>query len=542
MSERKVFHDSVTPLTNQPGPTAHSLLVNAAKPEHRDETMPLLFSLSIPEDAQAQLEERVAKGKVIPYDELQRDYAPDPANVEALLAWLKEQGFQITKVSDDRTSVYARAKVEQIEQSLGVTMARVTKDGLTYTAAQNAPSLPVEVGEGVHAIIGLQPFRQAHKNSRKCVPRGGNRVALAENAGDIPTPAPNIQNAPPYLVQEVLKAYNADGLPVTGKGQTIAILIDTFPADADLKAFWKRNNLKITSKQIEKINVKAGVLPPPEGEETLDVEWASGIAPGAKIRVYASGSLRFVDLDLALDRILADLPSRPGMRQLSISLGLGETFMGGPEGEVKVQHQKFLRLAAAGVNVFVSSGDAGSNPDDTGHGTGNVAQAEYESSDSSVIGVGGTTLTLTNSGSVQSETGWVGSGGGQSIFFPRPAWQTGAGVPVGNMRLVPDVSLAADPNKGAFIVLHGNVMQIGGTSWSAPVWAGFCALINEARANANKPLLPFLNPLIYTLMGTSSFRDIQTGNNGEFNAAPGYDLITGIGVPNVRELIRTLTQ
>jgi kumamolisin len=70
-----------------------------------------------------------------------------------------------------------------------------------------------------------------------------------------------------------------------------------------------------------------------EGEETLDAQWASGIAPDAKARIYTSGSLSFVDLDLALDQIIADLASEPGMRQLSISLGLGETFMGSADGE-----------------------------------------------------------------------------------------------------------------------------------------------------------------------------------------------------------------
>ena len=225
----------------------------------------------------------------------------------------------------------------------------------------------------------------------------------------------------------MLKAYNADGLTVTGKGQTIAILIDTFPKDADLKTFWKRNSLPVTTKQIQKINVSGGHLPVPEGEETLDTAWTSGVAPGATIRIYASGSLSFVALDRALDRILGDLPSQPGMRQLSISLGLGETFMGGPQGEVATQHQKFLRLAAAGVNVFVSSGDAGSNPDGTGHSANGPLQAEYEASDSCVIGVGGTSLRLAANGSVADESGWVSGGGGKSIFFPRPAWQTGTG-------------------------------------------------------------------------------------------------------------------
>jgi kumamolisin len=540
MSDRKIFQNSVTPLPPQEGLTPSGLMVNAATPEHRDTEMTLLFSLEIPPEAQAELEAKVARGEVVPPDEIQKNYSADPADLEVLTSWLKEQGFEIKQVSGDRTSVYAQASVDQIQQSLGVNMVSVTKDGLTYPAAQNAPSLPAEVGKSVHAIIGLQPFRQAHKHSRKCLPRHGNRMSLATSEDATPDPSPNIQNAPPYLVNEVLRAYNADGLSVTGKGQTIAILIDTFPADADLQAFWQQNGVATGLQRVEKINVKGGPLPPPEGEETLDVSWASGIAPGARIRIYATGSLRFVDLDLALDRIIADLPGQPGMRQLSISLGLGETFMA--KDEVDVQRSKFAKLALAGVNIFVSSGDAGSNPDVTGHNSAGPLQAEYESSDSSVIGVGGTTLSLSPGGGVAAETGWVSSGGGQSIFFNRPAWQTGPGVPAGDKRLVPDVSLTADPNNGAFLVLHGKVVQYGGTSWSAPVWAGFCALMNEARASAHKPLLPFLNPLIYPLMGTPCFRDIQGGSNGAFEAGPSYDMVTGIGVPNVQELIQALIQ
>lgn len=561
MNDRKVFEDSVTPLPAQAGLTAKGLRVNAVEPEHRKETMTVLFSLAISPEAEAQLEAKVARGEVVPPAELQKSYAADVTDRERLVAWLKAQGFKITQVSKDGTSVYARATVDQIEKSLSVNMVRVTRDGVTYTAAQNAPSLPADVGKAVHAVIGLQPFRQAHKQSRIAVPARGNRLSLLAGGGSAKKgrarkakagkatgldraaagPSPNIQNAPPYLVGEVLKAYNANGLTVTGKGQTIAILIDTVPKSADLKAFWKANKVAASATRIEEVNVKGGHLPVPEGEESLDVEWASGIAPGAKVRVYATGSLSFVDLDLALDRIIADLPSQPGMRQLSISLGLGETYMGGPAGEVKTQHMKFLRLAAAGVNVFVSSGDAGSNPDETGHGSTGPTQVEYESSDPSVIGVGGTTLTLAANGTVASETAWNSGGGGQSVFFARPAWQKGAGIHSGSHRLVPDVSLTADPNQGAFLVLHGKVVQIGGTSWSAPVWAGFCALMNEARIKAQKPALPFLNPLIYPLSGTACFRDIKSGSNGAFAAGPGYDMVTGVGVPNVKELIRVLT-
>ena len=74
-----------------------------------------------------------------------------------------------------------------------------------------------------------------------------------------------------------------------------------------------------------------------------------------------------------------------------------------------------------------------------------------------------------------------------SGLFPRPAWQTGVGVPNGNMRLIPDVSAAADPNTGAFLVLGGSATQIGGTSWSAPIGPRFARL---SMKRVRKPVSP----------------------------------------------------
>jgi kumamolisin len=164
---------------------------------------------------------------------------------------------------------------------------------------------------------------------------------------------------------------------------------------------------------------------------------------------------------------------------------------------------------------------------------------EYESSDPFVVGVGGTTLKLVGDGSVASEVGWSDGGGGKSVLFDRPPWQAGNGIS-GLQRLVPDVCATADPDDGAFVILHGHVAQFGGTSWSAPIWAGLCALINDARARAGKPPLPFLPPLLYPLLGTDAFRDILLGSNGAFHATPGFDLVTGLGAPRVRNLIDAL--
>src|SRR3954454_14100105 len=93
MSERKVFPDSVIPLPNQPGLSGNGLIVNSAALEHKDEEMTVLFSLSLPGDAQRALEERVARGEVVPPDELASKYGANQADLTRLEAWLKDHGF-----------------------------------------------------------------------------------------------------------------------------------------------------------------------------------------------------------------------------------------------------------------------------------------------------------------------------------------------------------------------------------------------------------------------------------------------------------------
>ncbi len=535
MAARKHFPDSVVPLPRS-GIAANfgALVQPAANPDNARLT--LHFAFGPDPKAQAAIEARVARGEVVPPGELTSTFHADPAKVAALEAWLTARGFHIDHVSPD--GIYASGTGKQVAASLEVKLVEVTRDGFTRVAARSVPSLPADIGAPVTDIGGLQPFVRAQRHSRLRAPLHGNRSEVTEPTFGLRAQSVAVPNQPPYLVSEIRKAYGGAGVTADGSGQTIAILIDTFPDDADLAAFWTANGLPVTPARIEKINVKGGTLGPPQGEESLDAQWTSGIAPGATIRIYASGSLAFVDLDRALDAIIADTATIPGLRQLSISLGLGETFLGGPDGETATQHAKYLQLTAAGVNVFVSSGDAGSNPDATGQGSAGPLQAEYPAADSAVTAVGGTTLQLAADGRVTSETGWSGSGGGASAVFDRPVWQTGSHVPRGSKRLVPDVALVADPNTGAFLVLSGKVVQIGGTSWSAPVWAAVCALINSSRIAAGKPALGFINPLLYPL--TSGLRDIVGGSNGAFEAGVGYDEVTGLGVPDIGALVAAL--
>jgi len=527
----KMFSNSIVPLPSS-GVTPTGMIVNAVAPVHVSDVMPLHFHLALPKALNDELESRVEKGEIISQEELSKKYVVDQSSVDALTNWLRNEGFQIDHVTPDRSGVYTHATVDQIQKSLGVHMVRVTTDGMTVTAASDVPSLPESVAEAVEHIGGLQPFVRAHKHLRR-QPLNRGRTFIEP---------PVVDDG--YLVGKILTAYGADDLNITGQGQEIAILIDTFALDDDVREFWARNGINNNLANIVKINVGGGSLPSIEGEESLDTEWASGIAPGAQVRVYASGGLDFTALDRALDRIIEDVAERPGLRQVSISLGLGELYLHGPSGEIAAQRQKYLRLAAAGVNIFVSSGDAGSNPGPTGHLSNGPLQPEYAAADPSVVAVGGTSLVLDDTGRVLSETGWAGSGGGKSHYFPRPSWQRNRSIPSGAQRLVPDVSLAADPAHGALVIVNGAPISggVGGTSWSAPVWAGFCALMNEARQRAGKPRLPFLNPLLYPLTDTNSkaFRDITSGSNGAYSAAAGFDLVTGLGVPNLADLLAAL--
>jgi subtilase family serine protease len=110
---------------------------------------------------------------------------------------------------------------------------------------------------------------------------------------------------------------------------------------------------------------------------------------------------------------------------------------------------------------------------------------------------------------------------------------------------VPDISLTADPANGGVVIFNGQQVEYGGTSWSSPTWAGFNALINQARAKAGLAPIGQLAPLVYQYLGSAKLRDITSGNNKfqnrrGFSAGTGYDLCTGVGVPDIENLTAAL--
>jgi len=137
-----------------------------------------------------------------------------------------------------------------------------------------------------------------------------------------------------------------------------------------------------------------------------------------------------------------------------------------------------------------------------------------------------------------------GTGGGVSSLFDRPDWQRGVapGQDPGR-RLTPDVAAVADPFTGVRIVLNQQEVVGGGTSQSAPIWAGMAAVMNQYLISNGGRALGDLNPTLYRIAAGAplpGFRDITLGGNAVADAGPGYDLVTGLGTPDVDNLVRNV--
>ena len=268
----------------------------------------------------------------------------------------------------------------------------------------------------------------------------------------------------------------------------------------------------------------------------------SSVAPSSEVAVYASGDLYFSSLDTTFEKMIADQSGGAKLDQVSISLGLCEVLL--PPAYVRREDNYFAVMASQGSSIFVSSGDHGS--DECRDGT---AQPSWFATSPNVTAVGGTTLKLKDNGKVRTEIGWsldpadprnIASGGGISTVFKRPKWQKSLGY---EMRAEPDISTDGDPNTGALVIIAGNGYQIGGTSLSAPIMAGLTARLNASRYAQGKPAIGLMNPALYQdAAGTAAIRDITEGDNGAYEAGPGYDLVTGLGVPNVAKLDKVLSQ
>jgi subtilase family serine protease len=309
--------------------------------------------------------------------------------------------------------------------------------------------------------------------------------------------------------QEIKKIYN---LPATGGHGTVVIVgayHDT-SIESDLAMFNKTFNLPACTTAngcLTVHNMSNSVKSNTDSwslETSLDVEWAHAIAPQAKILLIEAATQSGANLLKAVDYAA----------QVKDASAITMSWGGGEFPEETSLDSHFVSVAHA--PFFASSGDSGTG-------------ASWPASSPNVIGVGGTTLTLTSYGSFKSEGAWSGSGGGVSAYEKEPVYQTGYRIPkAGGMRAIPDVAYDADPHNGFPIYEKGGWHTVGGTSAGAPQWAGIAALggsFTSVQLYADKS----------TGQNTKYFRDITSGTNGACGyfctARSHYDYVTGLGSP-----------
>ncbi|SRR5579884_1885615 len=328
---------------------------------------------------------------------------------------------------------------------------------------------------------------------------------------------------------QLQKAYGLNVFQNKGQGMTVAV-VDAFGnpnVQADLNKYSATFGLPTTTvreafPQGQPATINQGWAL----ETNLDVQMVHALAPRAKIVV-----------DVALSPTLANLMGAVKDAYANQGADIVSMSFGGPEfnGEMGAQADGiFLTGHKRGVSFTASSGDKGTG-------------AQYPAASPFVTAVGGTSLTTLNDGSRVSETAWKGSGGGLSQLEVRPAYQSGFNKHT--KRGIPDVAMVADPNTGVVIFnsfgMDGQkgFFIVGGTSASAPLFAGVLAVTNQHR-NAN---LKNTNTALYNAAEANyaaNFHDIVTGSNGTCGtlcqAHVGYDFVTGLGSPASAHLVPSL--
>ncbi|WP_166902990.1 S53 family peptidase [Mycobacterium sp. DL440] len=412
--------------------------------------------------------------------------------------------------------------------------------GQVFYASPQQPSIPEtlhgEVTE-IGRVLGYTPYRMSRPDLRH-----------------LPLDVPDRGLTP----QELLNTYNLSGLArqgFTGKGSTIVIFAFDGFDQADLDTFSTSFGLPTFTPV-----VVGGQPSAPHGETTMDLQIAHAIAPEAqKVVVNARPTVQGDGAYEKIGQLLESTDQQfPGaVWSFSIGWGCDKLLTAADLAPVR------SALAAAhtrGTTAFDASGDlaglecrggqdwsSAPGPDDVG--LDSVASLPEMTS------VGGTSLSTDTDGAWLAEQAWFdvplsqGTGGGVSSLFDRPDWQRGLSAPGSTeaggagRRLTPDIAAVADPFTGVKIVLNGQVLVGGGTSQAAPLWAGIAAVMNQYLTSNGGRALGHLNPMLYRIAKGAplpAFRDVTLGGNAVAVAGPGYDLVTGLGTPDVENLAKNL--
>jgi len=447
--------------------------------------------------------------------EIREIAAPSDEEYSLVVQQLKNEGLQIT--GENKTHLWIAVKGDStVFEKVFQARFQFNKEGKRQLQAQ--AQVPTYMSL-IASVGGLENHRQA-----KPLHHFKSRV-LSNTPGGIS----------PATIKTVYGFDSIYASGISGQGQHIAVATYNDFNLPDVQYFYQTMNIS-PAPSIDKVPFN-GAPPADENsamETQLDAEFSGMMAPGANVHVFSSATNDDAGELAMFTAILND------NRAKVVNYSWGSC-----EKQVTAQHAQdmtkvFAQAVAQGVTILVASGDSGSDSCQDGS-----TVADWPAAHPDVTAVGGTTLAL--NGKSPTETAWNGSGGGISQMFDLPNYQAGLGGQF-IKRSYPDVAFNADPASGQAIYAHQNGVAgwlvIGGTSMAAPQWAGFLALVGNARAAKNLAPMGFLNPLIYATNASQQaqiFTDITVGANGAYTAQVGWDAVTGFGSMKAQSLLNFLS-
>lgn len=466
------------------------------------------------------------------------EFGPSAADYQSAIDFAKANGLTVTNTTPNRLVLDVSGTVAQINQAFGVNMElfKHPTENRNFYAPNVEPSIPA--GVPIQGVNGLNNFEPPHpiglnRKSEIAIARG-NGVTQGNETGSF------CFGGTCYFIGSDMRAAYYGGTTLTGSGQAVG-LFEFGPYNmSDVQNYFglvgQPLNVPIVNVLLDGVNGICGAGCD-DGEEVIDIQQAISMAPNLSAVIVYEGNN---DTDMFNQMATDDVA-----KQLSCSFGF---LPADPSSDEPI----FQEFAAQGQNLFVASGDGGAyygNPPDCADFNNLNGCVFYPADDPLITAAGGTDLTTNGGGGAWlGETGWIGSGGGFSTNgLAIPSYQApvinGSNQGSTTLRNIPDVAAEANIDN-IFCANGGCFAAVGGTSLSAPRWAGFLALANE---QSNGPAIGFLNPTIYSIGQGGSYgldlHDITSGNNFNsgspslFSDVTGYDLVTGWGSPNGQGLL-----
>ena len=467
-------------------------------------------------------------------------FGPTQADYDKVVQYLKANGLEVVGGSRDGMEVQVKGPVSSVEKAFRVTMLNYqhpTEDRTFYGPDREpTTNLPFALWH----VSGLDNFSKPHplfvKKSDYAKAHGipEEKVVTHATTGSGPSAS--------FLGSDMRAAYYG-GTALTGAGQNLGLFEYEGTDLADLTTYFKNvgqtNNVPVTLLSTDGTSTSC-VYSRAGGdcddtEQTLDMTQAIGMAPGLHSLVMYIGST---------DTSIISAMTTHSPLPTTIGCSWGWT-----PADPSTLDPYFEKMSIQGQNFFAASGDSS---------TWSSKNEAWPADDANVVSVGGTDLvTASAAGPWKSETAWTDSGGGISPDGIKiPSWQAETGVINSSnkgsttLRNGPDVS--ANANFTFYTCADQTTClanEYGGTSFAAPMWAGYIALVNQQLANNGESTVGFINPTIYaenesggalTSAYSTDFHDITSGTSGSYSATTGYDLVTGWGSPNGTGLINAL--